>query len=193
MRTTVMPGVARIALGCQQSSISILDYMDVAMRAAAHCYRKMGYSRIHRNLELLDEIRQEARIGLLHAATTWNADRATANTRFQQWAYWQVIFYVRDCYRMRSARLVPKNTTYRLLKSDDKVSPPEPLLQSMVNHELVQSFKKVLTWRERVLLTLRYHEDYTFLEISQVLSISSSFVSIIHSEIIRKISAYVSS
>jgi RNA polymerase sigma factor for flagellar operon FliA len=72
-----------------------------------------------------------------------------------------------------------------LIKSEDK-NPEETLFENEIKQAIVEELKK-LSERERLVIVLYYYEELTFKEIAEILKLSESRVSQIHSEAMNKI------
>jgi RNA polymerase sigma factor for flagellar operon FliA len=72
-----------------------------------------------------------------------------------------------------------------LIKSEDK-NPEETLLENEIKQAIAEELKK-LSERERLVIVLYYYEELTFKEIAEILKLSESRVSQIHSEAMNKI------
>jgi len=72
-----------------------------------------------------------------------------------------------------------------LIKSEDK-NPEETLFENEIKQAIAEELKK-LSERERLVIVLYYYEELTFKEIAEILKLSESRVSQIHSEAMNKI------
>ncbi|WP_203362329.1 FliA/WhiG family RNA polymerase sigma factor [Bacillus sp. REN10] len=73
-----------------------------------------------------------------------------------------------------------------ILKDEKTISPEEEVLKGELIQELVQEISK-LTAKEQMVLSLFYHEELTLTEIGEVMSLSTSRISQIHSKAIFKL------
>ena len=73
-----------------------------------------------------------------------------------------------------------------VLKDDTIKTPEEELVRSERIQELVQRIKE-LTEKEQLVLSLLYVEDLSFTEVGQILDLSTSRISQIHSKAIKKL------
>lgn len=82
--------------------------------------------------------------------------------------------------------MIGENTELgEMIESDDK-NPEEILIENEIKHAIADELKK-LSEKERLVLVLYYYEELTFREIADVLKLSESRVSQLHTSALKKI------
>lgn len=83
---------------------------------------------------------------------------------------------------------VNKDDVYQLYETIEDKSPiPDGELEKKEQKELLKQCIRELDERKRLILSLYYYEDLNYQEIAEVLNVSVSRISQIHSEIIKKL------
>ncbi|PKR87081.1 FliA/WhiG family RNA polymerase sigma factor [Heyndrickxia camelliae] len=80
-----------------------------------------------------------------------------------------------------------ENETYAFVIKDDHIPSPE---ENLIHEEKIQDLTKVITTlseKEQMVLSLFYHEELTLTEIGEIMSLSTSRISQIHSKALFKL------